>query len=669
MIFLYPAFLFGLLTLIIPILIHLFNFRKSRRVYFSNNQFLRNVKESSSSKLKLKHILVLASRLLFITFLVLAFAQPFIPGKKDDVNRQSVAIYLDNSFSMSATVRDGQTALDLGLAYVNDLVTIYPTNTEFIFLTNEFLNFSNRNKSGEQVKEAVTEVTFTPVSRNLDEVINRIHTIKGDNQSSDIYLISDFQKSTSGNINLLPLDSSNSYSVVSLFSDFEGNVFVDSLYLNKPFILSGQNNELEVSLFNTSDELVDELILKLFINDVQVANSSLDIGPNDHNIVKFDIPAGILKGQNKCKITFEEFPVTFDNELFFSLNAGDKISILEIKGDNVEQSVEKVYGNKALFEFASFNVNNLDYNLINNTDLIILNGVEEISPTVAHSITDYLKNEGHLLIVPADIMNIDSYQKTFSGVRFFNSTGDPNLTVLSPPDFSNPFYENVFEEKEARLDMPSAKKTINWTSSANNLLTFRNGDPFLAEMDEIGKVYILAAPLKNAFTNFHKHALFVPVMYKIATLSKVINEKLFFSVSDHVISLKVDSLSKNKVYKLTNENQELIPNQRLAGSHLVIEVPKNELRAGFYELSSDERIQKVLAFNYDKSESLTERYQEEELVDIFSIYDNVNFFGSDNQSKFTKEIKEANLGISLWEYAIILALFFLLCEILMLRFL
>ena len=52
--FLYPGFLFAMLAIAIPIVIHLFNFRRFKKVYFSNVQFLKEVQEQNSSREKLK---------------------------------------------------------------------------------------------------------------------------------------------------------------------------------------------------------------------------------------------------------------------------------------------------------------------------------------------------------------------------------------------------------------------------------------------------------------------------------------------------------------------------------------------------------------------------------------------------------------------------------------
>ena len=99
--FLYPAFLWGLFLIIIPILIHLFNFRRYKKIYFSNVSFLKSVKEQTKFASRLKHLLVLLSRILMIAFLVLAFSQPYISHKQQTATKKkSVSIYIDNSFSI-----------------------------------------------------------------------------------------------------------------------------------------------------------------------------------------------------------------------------------------------------------------------------------------------------------------------------------------------------------------------------------------------------------------------------------------------------------------------------------------------------------------------------------------------------------------------------------------
>ncbi|MEJ2005809.1 MAG: BatA domain-containing protein, partial [Cyclobacteriaceae bacterium] len=169
-----PQLLYGLLVLIIPILIHFFNLRKTRKVYFSNTRFLRKVKESTATRKRLKHYLILASRLLFLFFLVLAFAQPFLPSGEDALSGDPVSIYIDNSWSSSNEVEDGITGLERGIAYISELVNSFPPTTQYRLLTNDFLASSRSLKSKREMEELITEIKYSGIPRSVEEVSSRL---------------------------------------------------------------------------------------------------------------------------------------------------------------------------------------------------------------------------------------------------------------------------------------------------------------------------------------------------------------------------------------------------------------------------------------------------------------------------------------------------------------
>src|SRR5688572_24858722 len=105
--FLYPAFLWALSALAIPIIIHLFYFRRYKKVYFSNLRFLREVKEETSARNRLRNLLILLARLLAMAFIILAFAQPVIPLQDAmKAGIRNVSIFVDNSFSMQSFGKD-----------------------------------------------------------------------------------------------------------------------------------------------------------------------------------------------------------------------------------------------------------------------------------------------------------------------------------------------------------------------------------------------------------------------------------------------------------------------------------------------------------------------------------------------------------------------------------
>ena len=102
-----PQLLYALLAIVIPILIHLFNFRKHKTVYFSSIRFLKQIKEDKRKRSNLKNLLILLSRMLAIFFLVMVFAKPFIPLNKKHNPTKNIFIYIDNSFSMDAKNENG----------------------------------------------------------------------------------------------------------------------------------------------------------------------------------------------------------------------------------------------------------------------------------------------------------------------------------------------------------------------------------------------------------------------------------------------------------------------------------------------------------------------------------------------------------------------------------
>ena len=104
-----PLFLIGLVAIAIPIAVHLFNFRRYRKVYFSNVERLEQLQMETRRQSTLRRLLILAARILAIVFLVLAFARPVVPSKNGAtrVGSNDVSVYIDNSFSMGNTDAGG----------------------------------------------------------------------------------------------------------------------------------------------------------------------------------------------------------------------------------------------------------------------------------------------------------------------------------------------------------------------------------------------------------------------------------------------------------------------------------------------------------------------------------------------------------------------------------
>jgi hypothetical protein len=662
--FVYPTFLWALFALLIPIIIHLFNFRRTTRVFFSNNRFLRQVKEVTSSKRRLKHYLILASRLLFLLFLVLAFAQPIIPAREQLGADQAVIIYIDNSQSMSGQLPDKTQGLQAALKYAQSIVSQFPPDTKFKILTNDFAPYSNTYKSKPEALDLLAQIRFSPVSRSINELYLRL---KDDlSRERQIFWISDFQRSTLGQIPTR-WDSVSRWHLAPVKFRSTSNVFVDSASLENPFASSGEKNVLNVKLRNDGDAEVNDLNVKLAINGVQAGTTQLSIPAKGSTNASFDIASG-LKGLNRGHISFADFPVSFDNEFFLALNFTEKIGIIEIRNTQASTPVGSVFGNREIFDFKSYAVGNFNYSLLSSAELVVVNGLNRIDPSLAIALREYLKNNtGSVMFIPGSKPDIQSYIQ-FVGLPSLHTIDDATLTDLDKPDFSNPFFEDVFEEKSQSLSMPKATPFLNWGNDRAAILRFKTDMPFLSKFDQGGKLYLLASPLESAFTDFYNHALFVPVMYRIAASGKRNNQRLYYTVNEDFIAIKADSLLDDRPVKLVG-NLELVPAQRKVNNELFIEIPKFSIQQGLYKVVSENDSLQLVAFNIDKAESLLEQADLNELKNQMGNGSNITIFEAESADQFSDEIKARYLGKPLWKYALILGLLFLLTEVLLIRFL
>ena len=681
--FVYPQFLWALAALAIPIAIHLFNFRKVKRVYFTNVVLLKDVKTETNSFRRIKQFLILLARLGFVAALVLAFAQPFIPSKNQKAIQNLsglVGIYLDNSYSMQSELGNDK-YFDLASVYISDLVKVFPKEARFQLITNDFENKEQFPIAANEVTDRLTETKYSNAYRTLTSLYRRQSSLLdryANNKKNQVFWFSDFQKSTAGDLDKVKLDTNSQYYIVPIKSEKTSNIMIDSVWLENPFIKELESNRVNVRLKSFSADNYPDLVLKLFLDGKQVSTTSAELPANATAVTSFNFTVS-GKGWKAGKITFEDNPVTFDNEYFFALNASTTINILHLHEKNPTNYIQNLYSNEKVFKLNSFNVNTLDYNRIKTADLIVLNELKNIEGALVTALREFVQKGGSLLVFPSDKPG-NSYGGFLSGLRvsgFKTSTVRKDSlkrssnNTLSVPNVSNPFFRGMFNNVPRNMNMPFASAVANWNNLGNNIFTYKNRRPFLSQFNVgQGKVYLCAAPLNVEFSSFAKHAIFVPVMYKIASASKTTGDRLGYTFQEKTLRLKIENPAKNQVYKLVKDKLEIVPAQRIVGDELLIEMPAQALEAGYYKLMLDKKQVRLIAFNYGKAESNMSFYSMDELKNTFSKQKNVQIYDFSKQGKdFIDEFKAKNIQVNLWKYFIIAALGFLLIEVLLIRFL
>lgn len=652
--FAYPGFLWALASLAIPVIIHLFNFRRTRKVFFSNTRLLKQVKEETTKKRKIKHWLILLCRLLFLLFLVLAFAQPFLPASEQFSGGRNVALYIDNSFSMSAPLADKTRALDAASGFATEILNTFPADTRYQLITNELAPFSNTFKTKGEVLELLSQLRLSGQLRSFEEIAKKIPT----QGNPDVFFISDFQKATIGN---LTPDTARQWRFVPVPVLPTKNVFIDTAWFDNPYLTSLDKNKLHVWLRNDGAETVEHLAVKLTLNGVLAATATLTVEGNSTVATEFDL-TGAARQYQEIKISLQDFPISFDNDFYLAVNPTELLKVVEVKGSGTQPFVRNVYANAAVFNYRQFPETNIDFSVVEAADLVVLNGLNTIDPNLIS-----LVRAGRIksfLVVPSEKPDVKSYRALLQlpvAVTAKVSTQEK----LAVPDFKNPFFDNVFEERSPALEMPVARPLLEWGTDPSAVLRWRDGTPVLSKTTG---GYVLAMPLLGAYTDFMQHALFVPVMYKMAALGKSDFNRPYFLLSESVLTIASDTLAPDQPVRVTGAT-EVMPAQRFGGGKIRLEMPKMAMNAGFSYLLNGTDTLSLLAFNLTKNESLMATMTAQEIKSRIGEGKHVSVFSPSDRQAFSIGLKERYLGEPLWKYCVLLALLFVVAEIMLIRFL
>ena len=683
--FVNPLYLFGLLAIAIPVIIHLFNFRRFRKVYFTNVRFLQELKQQTRKQSQLRHLLILAMRILAIAALVMAFAQPYIPfseSKSKLTSRNAVSIFVDNSFSMEATGTNG-TLLDESKQKAREIVSAYKSTDFFQLLTCDFEGRHQRLITRDEFLSLLEEVKVSPSVHSFSEIVRRQYDLlKNETSASrNSYIISDFQKSSYNKVDFLQ-DSSISTYLVPLKSSVVANLYIDSCWFDQPTQQPGKTSLLSARVWNKSENDLEKIPLKLLINKQQKSVASIDIKAGSSTIVQ--LPFTIHQaGPQHGMLQLTDYPVTYDDKFYFSFDVLSSITVLAINGGSENRFLNALYSQDSSVKLSNMNEKSLDYGRLPQFDLIILNEIPGISTGLAEEIKRYVTNGGTILILPAANADLVSYNSFLSSINSPSyqkiDTSDTKVVRLSEESY---LLRDVFEKQTGKqiigpnTDMPGVNKhfPIIFSSAMLTvpLMGMLNGREFLTLSNSgLGQVLQFTVPLDPAFSNFPQQALFVPVLYNIALISHPSHNMYNFIGDNKGIRIGTGFPIGEKIYEIKSltGDFEMIPQIGNAGNMVNIFVGNQVPVAGNFELVNDTNVIASLAFNYNRGESdlLFNSISELESVLDKSHLDSFSIL-KPGQKPLNEVIEQIRNGTQLWKYFIWLALLLLLAEILLIRF-
>jgi len=661
MIFSSPSFLWALGLLAIPIIIHLFQFRRFRVVYFPDISLLKEVQTKSQTKNQLKHLLVLFSRLLFLALLITSFAEPKIPAKGNHTasDGQTVSIYLDNSLSMQSRV-DELDLITIATQNAYDIAVTYPSSTKFRLITNDFNSTQRKAVDFETFVSLLDEVGVSPKFRTIDDVLQFHNQSASDlvaNQS--LFLLSDFI----GNLDTLhsKSDSALKYRYIAYSSSINSNTLIDSLWIESPVVQVGNEAEVFVRVRNFSKIPVLELPVSLVIGEENVSTVLIDIEPNsfkDTSITLIADNSGNING----KVFIEDNTLEFDNESYFSIQVKDDIVIQELSGSEKPSPLKNLFDIDG-YSYRNMSLDGIRIDSILNPDLLIINEANNISGSIFSLISRQLENGKSVLVVLSEKTNSESQDRLRLELGLNLRSWDTTRILVNSIETKDKLYFDVFEQQPKNLNFPYSKGY--WRAEAQNsrsLLRLFNGNDLLQVLDQDnGALFVISGPLSDDFTNFHKHALFVPSIINMPIYTGIAGP-LSFPIGIDYLNIKLPD-SKRITLVSDRDGNEFFPGVTYNG----LAIHDQELKPGFYRLVSDSSDVFNLAFNFDRSESRIDALSVEEIQNRFERNGfPIQLIDNENQD-FSAEIYSADFGTELWPYFLLAALLCFLVESLFLK--
>ena len=666
--FLFPSILWALLALAIPIIIHLFHFRRFKKVYFTNVKFLKEIKEEKSTRNKLRNLLVLLSRLAAMACLIFAFAQPFI--SKDNTAKQGknyISIFVDNSNSMMASSEDVP-LLDKAKKKAEEIVKAYGPSDQFQVISHEMKGSQQRWITQENTITAIEEIEVSPEISMLSNVFFKQKQTAPEDANHIIYHLSDFQKSITDME--IEVDSTTEVNLLPFQAVKENNISIDSVWFDAVVPAINQNNKLYVRLRNYSSERKDDVRLSIEHNGQNRPEGTVNIPANSTLTDTINLLVTSPGWQNMI-VKIDDYPIQFDDDYYISFNVKEKVNVLSVHDGNPNRYMTALFKGMDQFDLENTAATNIQYDKFKSKDLIILSDLRSISSGLAAELKGFVSKGGNLLIFPSPNAEISSYNDLF-GRLGTNTMQEWNKEeqAVHKINVSEFVFSNVYESVGRNLKLPVTTGQYSFSNYSSRggeyLLQYRNGQNYISKYSlDKGKVYQCASPLDKTYNDLTINAeIFVPLLYKVA-YSQSQSEKLSYAIGrDNLTEVNSVIEGNDIIYKVKGE-EEFIPGQTNKGSSTMITFNNMVRKAGFYNVILQDEIIKGLAFNYDRLESNLEQYSSDELGTRYG--DAVNILDNTLNADLTSIIKEKDNGMSLWRLFLILALVFLAIETLLLR--
>lgn len=614
--FLYPLFLVAGLSLAVPILIHLFNLRRYRTVLFPHTRFLKNIQLQSQKQSQLRYRWLLFTRLLFLAALVLAFAQPFFSRKSSTADaRRLQVIYLDNSNSM--TLKQGAVSL-LDRAKEAIRRRLQGSNDRYLLLTND-RPVSYQPLPADRILAALPGIEVSPSARNSDQLFATVQSLMQSELASaaDIYYYSDFQKS---GFSLSPdaaLLKNITLHGVPVQAKEGRNVYIDTAFLTMPVLQSGESNSLVVRSRLAGEASKEAPVLQLSINGQVKSAATLNFNGRSESTDTLSFTVNNA-GWQQMALSLNDAAVRFDDTFRITARSAPSLSVLVLNEGQASPYVQAAFRAYNGFQLEQQSLSGVPGDL-KQYNLIILNGLTRLDPATGKAFATALQQGQSITVFPGRTRDLAALSEALGFLAQVQAESiDTAAQTVSSLQQGSDLVRDLFDQVPPNVQLP----VVNWhyrlraglDANQQSVMSFRNGDPFLAQYTPgRGKLYVAAAPADLESGNFPNSYFFVPFLYQMAAQSRGGDVYALTAGRGQAAFLPLATADERRVVHLLGAGVDAIPPQRANGAGLDIFVDQAIRQPGFYSLQAAGSDTAEIALNADRNESVLSAWTPEEL--------------------------------------------------------
>ncbi len=541
--FLAPLFVAaGIVGASIPIILHLLNRERARRLVFSTVRFIQMSHQTNVRRHKLKRLLLLLMRILILALLGVAFARPFLaaaPVITQKVGgKRNAIIILDTSYSMQYE-ETFEKAKEEGVKILNGFDS---TDAACLILSSDSARVvAPLGSEFSHIRSALNtaEATYKPTDyldalQTADEVLQSIAI--GQKQ---VYLIGDMQKR--GWDNFIETDKLNpdvQIEFVNVGVEQSQNLAITGLSVPPVVLNEQQASHLVARVHNFGDEPVENLPVSLFIDGNVIHTIELDIEPDDMVDAVFRVDFK-NEATHTGWVELPEDALEVDNRRYFTLQSLQAIKVHAIRNQSrTEGSYQKTetFFMKMAFAAGSDAVP-IDFSesttvpnaeTLARADVLILADVPRLSPAEAGRIKNYVAAGGGLILTVGNNLDADAYEQHLGGetglmpCNFVQAVGDAfdrqQFRVLATIEYEHPIFAPFKEPNHGDFGKARFYRFYQAvpTADADVIAAYDDGSPALFEKryGDLGRVLCFTSTIDRDWNDLPIRAVYLPFLHE-----------------------------------------------------------------------------------------------------------------------------------------------------------